>query len=434
MENLDLRLSRLKPRVAVIGAGWAGLAAATELAGLVELTVIEAGREPGGRARCSGAKDARFDNGQHILLGAYAESLRLMRKVGADPERLLRRLPLQWRRQGGLNMRCPRLPAPLHLALGLFFARGMGWRDKRLLLKALRALQQSRYRLRRDCSVAAWLKAERQSEALIRGFWRPLVLSALNTPLEQASMQVLATTLRDSLGADRAASDLLLPACDLSALFPEPAWRWLGGQGARLHASCRVASVQHQQGLPCVDGVSYDAVVLAVAPYHVASLLDNAALRDILAHYSYWPIVTVYLQFADAPRFPAPMMGVEGGMADWLFDREALAGERGWISAVISAPEALPSQDGLMARVAQDVRKIAPHLGMPLQGKVIIEKRATFASTVGLKRPEAGLAGPKIYLAGDWAHPDYPATLEGAARSGVTAARAALLDLGVTKR
>ncbi|OHX20911.1 hydroxysqualene dehydroxylase HpnE [Chromobacterium sphagni] len=429
MENLDLRLPAVKPRVAVVGAGWAGLAAAVELAGKADLTVLEAGREPGGRARCGGRNGDRFDNGQHILLGAYAECLRLMRRVGAPPETLLLRRPLQWWREGGVRMQCPRWPAPLHLAAGLLTARGLSWQAKWQLARALRNLQAASYRLSGDCSVADWLGGQGQQAEVVREFWRPLVLSALNTPPELASMQVLATVLRDSLGASREASDLLLPASDLSALFPDPAWRWLAAQGADLRVGRRVSQLAREPDSVLVDGEEYDAVVLAAAPYHAAVLLDGPCLSAQLQGYQYWPIVTVYLRFTVAPQLPAPMMGVRGGMVDWLFDREALAGESGLVAAVISAPQSLPSSDALVRGALDDLRRLAPHLPAPLASKVIVEKRATFASVVGLKRPAVRDAGGRVYLAGDWVCPDYPATLEGAVRSGVAAAAAVMQDL-----
>ncbi|OHX18613.1 phytoene desaturase [Chromobacterium amazonense] len=421
----------MKPRVAVVGAGWAGLAAAVELAGWADLAVYEAGRDPGGRARCAGKDGARFDNGQHILLGAYAECLRLMRTVGVSSESALRRLPMQWLRDGGLRLRCPHLPAPLHVAAGLLLARGVSWTDKWKLARALDGLRRSGYRLERDLSVEAWLAAQGQSAALRRDFWQPLVASALNTPLPRASMRVLAAVLRDSLGAAREASDLLLPALDLSSLFPDPAWRWLGERGAALRRGERVASVEIKDGRPQVDGTEYDAVIVAVAPYHAKDLLAEPALRESVAAYRYCPIATVYMRFDRSPRLPAPMMGVSGGTADWLFDREALCGEAGWLAAVISAPAALPPAEELVHAVAADARRLAPWLGEPCQSQVIVEKRATFASEIGLMRPDARTAWPGVYLAGDWVHPDYPATLEGAARSGVAAAAAVKRDLQV---
>ncbi|VEB43862.1 squalene-associated FAD-dependent desaturase [Chromobacterium violaceum] len=99
--------------------------------------------------------------------------------------------------------------------------------------------------------------------------------------------------------------------------------------------------------------------------YHAAELLDDPALRAALAAYRYWPIATVYLRFDVSPRLPAPMLGVSGGGMDWLFDREALAGESGLVAAVLSAPAELPGAEELVARALADARRLAPHLPAP---------------------------------------------------------------------
>lgn len=417
-----------KPRVAVIGAGWAGLAAAVELAGQAQLTVFEAGREPGGRARRIGVPGSRLDNGQHILIGAYGECLRLMAMVGVDERQALLRLPMRWQRQGGISLSCPRLPAPLHLAAGLLTARGIGWRDKARLALALQRLKGRGWQVAPDCAAAQWLREQGQSETLIREFWRPLVLSGLNTPLEQASMRVLAAVLRDSLGADRAASDLLLPRVDLSTLFPDPAWHWLAARGADLRGGRRVRGVAADSAGVSVDGERFDAAILAVAPYHAAELTADPALRQLTEAYRYWPIYTVYLQFDGPLRLPAPMCACSGGVVDWLFDRGALMGETGWVAAVMSAPQHLDalSQEELAALVEAEVRRLEPRAGRRLGFRVLTEKRATFASLVDMRRPPQPSPVQSLYLAGDWTHAEYPATLEGAVRSGVAAARAVI--------
>lgn len=420
----------MKPRVAIVGAGWAGLAAAVELAPSASVTVFEAGRAPGGRARR--VRDGRqtLDNGQHILLGAYRETLRLMATVGADSGRLLRRLPLCWHQADGLSMTCPRLPAPLHLAAGLLLARGLGWRDKLTLALALAALSRARWQVGGDPTVADWLAAQRQPRLLIESFWQPMVLSALNTPLERASMRTLAIVLRDSLGGARRDSDLLLPQADLSALFPDPAWQWLAGHGVRLCAGSRVAAVREADGGVRVDDERFDAAVVACAPYHAAALLDHAPLSATVKHLEFWPIYTVYLAFDRAPCLPRAMIGLRRGCAHWLFDRHALTGETGLVAAVISAPPRdLPPADALIAQVADEVRRLAPHLSPPRWGRVLAERRATFGAVPGLQRPGVRVGVQSVYLAGDWVDGDYPATLEGAVRSGVTAARTLMRDM-----
>ena len=420
-----------KWRVAVIGAGWAGLAAAIELTGRVDLTVFEAGREPGGRARRIGVSGRGLDNGQHLLIGAYRECLGLMAKIGVDEGQVLLRLPLNWRRYGGLHLNCPRLPAPFHLIIGLLLARGIVWSEKVSLGLALLRLQGQGWLLRPDCAVAQWLAQQGQSERLMREFWRPLTLSCLNTPPEIASMRVLAAVLRDSLGSDCRASDLLLPRADLSALFPEPAWQWLSAHGADLRAGRRVRGVLSDSEGVCVDGEHFDAAVLAVAPYHLAKLSADPTLHQLTETYRYWPIYTVYLQFEGELRLPSPISACSGGVSDWLFDRSTLMGMPGWVAAVISAPSQLKvvRKEELADLVEADVRRLDRYAGRRLDCLVLVERRATFASVVNMKRPAQSSWAPSIYLAGDWTHPDYPATLEGAVRSGLVAARAIIAAL-----
>ena len=423
-----------RPKIAIIGAGWAGLAAAVELVGQADLTLYEAGREPGGRARRLNSGDSLLDNGQHILIGAYRDCLQLMRKVGVDDAALMLRLPLHWQRQGGIRLQCPRWPAPLHVLAGLLTASGIGWPDKWQLARALQSLRWQGWRLPQDITVAQWLAAQRQSAHLVEQFWRPMVLSALNTPLEQASMQILATTLCDSLGARRADSDLLLPRSDLSALFPQPALHWLRTQGLQWRGGVRVAQICPAEQGVMVDGEHFDAAIVAVAPYHAAELLQEPVLQSQIKAFHYWPIYTAYLRYDADISMPLPMVGLQGGTLDWLFDRQSLSGERGLLAAVISAPpQAVRNLEraALLDKVQADVEVLLPSLNglVPLERQLIVEKRATFASSVGLTRPHCRSRVQSVYLAGDWLCPDYPATLEGAVRSGLTAARQLMQDL-----
>lgn len=425
----------MKPRIAIIGAGWAGLSAAVELTPGAQVTLFEAGRTPGGRARRVHSATDVLDNGQHILLGAYHACLRMMRKVAVDPDAVLLRQPLSWLQIDGLSLRCPRLPAPLHLALGLLCARGLAWRDKWRLARALGALSLARWQVQGDPTVAQWLDAQGQPAALQSAFWRPLVLSAMNTPVERASMRILAAVLRDSLGAARADSDLLLPRRDLSALFPDPAWAWLARHGADLRAGCRVRSLVRAGGGWSVDGEYFDGVVLACAAYHAAPLLNDEKLSSTVKSLQFLPIYTVYLRFDSPVSLPFPMLGLKDGTADWLFDREALCDEPGMIAAVISAPDADQVRDeaNWVAGVLQDLRKVLPQLPDPCWSRVLSDKRATFAACAGLSRPAMRVGVQSLCLAGDWVDNDYPATLEGAVRSGVAAAHALMQELNQIK-
>lgn len=422
-------------RVAVIGAGYAGLAAAVELAATgTRVDVFEASRTLGGRARGVEAEGMTLDNGAHILVGAYRETLRLMQQVGASPA-LLRRHPLRLEYPGEFRMAAPRLPAPLHLAWALLGARGLSFGEKFAAIRFMRTMEAQNFRLGQDICATALLSAHAQSERLRRYLWEPLCLAALNTEVARASAQVFLNVLRDSLAADRAASDLLLPATDFSRLFPEPAAAWLAGRGCQVHRGRRIEAIARRDGGYAVDGEPYDRIIIAVAPYHlpklVAGLPELGAIVETIAGFAWEPIATAYLAYPASVRLPFAMVGVDAGFAQWLFDRGALCGQPGLIAAVISARGQYEElgHEALAQRIHEEVGRIVAKLPSPAWTRVIVEKRATFACTPAMRRPPAATSLPGLFLAGDYVAGDYPATIEGAVRSGVAAAR---LILGET--
>lgn len=215
-----------RPRVAVVGAGWAGLAAAWKLkqAGC-QTEVFEQAPVLGGRARKAliPRRNLVLDNGQHLMLGAYEQILALMQELGIDLDKALLRLPLQLNslnKQFGLRVN-PAYPGPLRLPLALVRLKGLTVREKFALVRTLFQLQLTGWRVEPALSVQTWLNAQRQSPALIELFWTPLCIATLNTPLAHASMALFARVLKDSLGAGAQACDLILPRVDLSTLWPQ---------------------------------------------------------------------------------------------------------------------------------------------------------------------------------------------------------------------
>ena len=403
-------------KVAIVGGGWAGLAAAVELAAAGRrVTLYEAGRHPGGRARSADIAGRRLDNGQHILLGAYRDTLALMARVGAAPEKLLTRHPLRIEDNAGFRLALPRLPAPLNLAWGLLAAHGVSWREKLATAGWMDGLKRSRFTLPADTSVAAWLDAAGQRGALRRHLWEPLCLAALNTPAERASARIFANVLRDSLGSPlRGDTDLLLPKVTLGELLPEPAAAWLTRAGAELRFSHRVTTlIPHPEGVT-IDGDEFAAAIVAVAPQHLGKLLPECA-----GAYDYEPIATVYLQYAPEVSLPFPLYGLQGGHGQWVVDRS-----NGLLAAVISGHGAW---EGLAdSELAGHLHGELGQIRLPSWHTVVREKRATFSCRPDLARPSTATGHPRLFLAGDHTWADYPGTLEGAVRSGVAAARACL--------
>jgi hydroxysqualene dehydroxylase len=423
-------------RVAVIGGGYAGIAAAVSLAEHgVTSTVFESARVLGGRARKIEYQETTLDNGQHILSGAYTELLRMMKLVGV-PRDAVRRVPLTLQIAPQFSLRAWPLPAPLHLAAALVTARGLSLSARMEASRLMQMLKQSGFRVDATRTVAHLLHATQQGEEICRLLWQPLTVSALNTPIETASAQVLANVLRDTLAARREASDLILPQTDLSALFPEPAAAWLQHKGGQVQVGTRIQEVTRAAaGFQVIAGDAnspstqeFASVIVAIGPHQLEKMRLPAALAKPLP-FAYEPIYTIYLKYPQRVPLKRAMLGRVDGMTQWFFDRETLSAQDGVVAAVISASGAHEALDqvALARRVHDELVATAGPLPLPTWQKVVAEKFATFACTPAAHaaRPATITSVPGVYLAGDYVACDYPATLEAAVRNGVAAATAA---------
>ena len=418
-------------RSAVIGAGWSGMAAAVILAERgVPVTVFEASRNLGGRARRVSVNGLALDNGQHVLIGAYRETLAIMRKVGADPHRVFLRLPLELRFADGFHLRAPRLPYPLNLAFALLGTKQLSWSEALHALRFMAALRARGFRVEPDRTVAQLLDEHGQPGVLRTHVWEPLCVSALNTPVRSASAQVFASVLRDGLAGSRDASDLLIARTDLGRVFPDPAAKYVEAHGGEIQLGVAVRAVAREGAGFCLDDrpERYAAVILACAPQHAAPLLSGfpelAALRESIERLDYQPIVTCYLQYPESVALPAPMLGLNDGIVQWAFDRGQLGGAKGLIAAVISASGAHEdlTKEMLASRINSELAAALGALPEPRWTQVITEKRATFSCRPAVERPRTTTSVPGLLLAGDYVAGDYPGTLEAAVKSGIAAA------------
>ncbi len=415
------------PRVAIVGGGWAGLAAAVELAAHgMPVVLCEAARQLGGRARAVAWDGVSVDNGQHLLIGAYRETLRLAQRVGSADRLRRRRLRLILPE---FELGLPRLAAPLHLATGLLTARGLGLGDKLAATRFMQALKRQAFRLAADTTVDALLRQHAQPQTLIDRLWAPICVAALNTPLEQASARVFCNVLRDSLGAHRADSDFLFHQGPLAALLPEPAARYIASHGGEVRLGCKVEGIRQSAGGWRLLGpeIEAQAVVVATHPARLPALLGGlpalGPILDKVRDYRWQPIDTTWLRFAAPVRLPYPMLALGGGQSPWVFDRQDLV--PGLLSVVVSAEGPHLDADGptWSEHLIERLQPLIGPLPRLLGHKRIIEKRATYACVPSMHRPANRTPLSGLYLAGDYTRGDYPATLEGAVRSGVACAR-----------
>ncbi|MFO1396968.1 MAG: hydroxysqualene dehydroxylase HpnE [Burkholderiales bacterium] len=436
------------PTVAIIGGGWAGCAAAATLAAQgVAVALYEAAPVLGGRARRVVRDGFALDNGQHLLLGAYRETLALAARVhGAAPfvRRPLALVPLAANAPGALALTVPPAPGRLGLLLGLLTARGLSLRERLANLAWFRALERDGFVRPAGETVSRMLRPlpPRVTERL----WEPLCIAALNTPPAQASAQVFANVLRGAFTGDPHASDFVLAATDLSSALPEAAARFVTERGGQVVTGAPARVVAAQRGrltlLAQQRAVTCAAVIVATGPHQLATAFAPEALRahpplaaalDALATLRYEPIVTVWLGLPAQVALPAPMVRLDDAPGQWLIERpDIVAGAQGatavvqMVAVVVSAsgPHLDLAHDALVAAVEAQLARLVPGWPRSAWSQVIAEKRATYACTPDRVRPPGPRLAPGVYLAGDYVDAEYPATLEAAVRSGIAAADA----------
>jgi squalene-associated FAD-dependent desaturase len=444
------------PDVLVIGAGFAGLSAATRLAREgARVLVLEARGRLGGRATAFADRDTGelVDNGQHVLLGCYRETFAFLGDIGAaghvrlQPQLSVTMVDSRGRRS---RLTCPDLPGPFHLLAGVLDWEALTWLDRLSVLKMATPLRVARTALRPGARVIAaspgetvenWLIRNGQTARLRELLWDPLALAALNQPPDQATAPVFARVLAEAFGSDARAAAIALPTQPLNRMYAEPARRYIEAHGGQVITGAAVRLRVEADGALTAhaDGRSWTApaVVSAVPWFALPDLFEApppelagtlASARNTASS----PIVTVNLWF-DREVMDEPFIGLPGRLNQWVFDKRQVFGaaEHGashlsLVSSGAASTLRLENEE-LIETAVSDLLSALPAVRRArlTRASVIREPHATFSLAPGQPpRPATVTPVRGLFLAGDWIDTGLPATIESAVRSGHNAAGA----------
>lgn len=429
----------------VLGGGIAGIAAAVELARLgARPTLIESRPYLGGRLRSflhEGSGD-EVDNGQHLMMGCYHETFRLLERLGTrDLVTVEPSLRVEFRDADGRSdlLSAPRwLPSPLGSLVGIMRLGSLGLGDRLSVLRLGLAVKFGR--VKDDETVREYLTRLGQSSRLQERLWDPIVIATMNTPPQVASARLFVEVMRRAFLGSGSASHLAFPRAGLSHLVA-PAEEYIESRGGRCLIGSAIASLERsgdawRVGLKDGSTLTSSRVISALPPRALRSILADTELHPSILPPAptYSPIVSLYLWYdrdlSDLPMFCALI----GTQVQWVFNRRLIdrhaehGAHLGLLSCTISAAfeEAATDAASVIATADRELRRALPELqdAQLIDALVLKEKQATFRATPEFERlrPHARTTLPGLFLAGDWTATGLPATIEGAVWSGVESA------------
>ena len=428
-------------KVAVVGGGLAGLAAAISCAdGGAEVTLYEARSRLGGATFSFERNGLELDNGQHVALRCCTAYLGFLRRVGSDhllPLQSRLRVPVLREGKRAATISRTGLPPPLHLASSLLRYEPLKLGERVAAARAATSLAKldPADPLLDSQTFASWLRAHGQSENAIAALWNLIALPTLNLPAEEASLAVAVKVFRTGLLDAADASDIGVPAVPFRLLHAEPAAAALEAVGGRIHVSTAVRSVGAGGRVELDDGSDEaDAVILALPHEAVAGVAPPGAVDpETLAGLGSSPIVNLHVHY-DRRVLEEPLAAALDSPVQWMFDRTAASGACEGQLVAISLSHAVDEIDASVAELRDRYLPALERLLPAARGAEVLdfavthEPRATFRAAPGTAKLRPGSRTPAkgIYLAGSWTDTGWPATMESAVRSGLAAAELAL--------
>jgi squalene-associated FAD-dependent desaturase len=443
-----------RPHVVVIGGGLAGLAAALDSADAgARVTLLERRNRLGGLTWSFQHGGLWIDNGQHVFLRCCEHYLSFLHRIGAQDEvELPPRLDIPVVAPGSPpkvgRLRRSALPAPMQLAGSLLRYPHIALRDRLRLGRAMLALRRLRLddASLDDISFGDWLTSKGQSPEAIATVWDLITVPTLNLPAAEASLALGAMVFKTGLLEDPAAADIGWSRVPLGALHGERAGVALTRAGVEVRLGSLVESVRADPiGGYAVDGMHADAVVVALPHEEAGRVLPPGAVhhQERLAQLGSSAIVDVHLMY-DRPVTVWPVMAAVSSPIQWVFDRTSSSGLTSgqYLAVSMSAADGLLTErpESLVRRISGELGRLLPRSADArlIDSFVTKERRATFRAAPGTAslRPGARTSLPGLTVAGAWTDTGWPATMEGAVRSGRAAARAsfdALQRIPITK-
>lgn len=446
--------------VGIVGGGIAGLAAACALAeaGLT-VTVFERRPFVGGRASSyehPGTGEI-VDNCQHVLFGNCTNLIDFYRRIGAqDKVQWFDRLTLIEPGGRRSEFSASALPAPFHSSFSFLTSRALSVRDKFAIARAMTSFLGS---LPPDGpeSFAEWLERHSQTAGAVERFWKPVLVSALNEDLDRISVHYAAKVMQDLFLKSAEAGKMGVPTVPLSDLYSH-ATRYLESHGGRvlLRTGAEVVALDQQRVVVQTGAKteSFDHIVLAVPYQALGKLLPaqngsgdlSVGLRAQIARFESSPITGIHLWF-DKEITELPHASLLNRTIQWMFQKSKLQPQRGegklsgsYVELVVSSSKSLVEmgRQEIIDLALRELAEFFPAVKSAKLGKatVIKDLNAGYSAVPGSEsyRPGTHTQWRNIYLAGDWTATGWPATMEGAVRSGYKAAEAITTEAGVSHK